>query len=85
MIWQVVSLACQKMPANIVYIIMTNRLIHLVNVLDRAITKDEEFLPSILTLLTLHLWQTMDTEQGHEMKGEVIKYPVTILKFCNLF
>lgn len=72
----VLSLTCQSQPANIAFIIMTNRLSLLINLLERTLEKKETFHTSLLTLITLHLWQPLEAfnEKGYQMKSDTIGY-----------
>lgn len=62
---KVLSLGCLQHAANISHIVMTNQLSLLVNMLERTAVAERitsethEYLCSLLTLLTLLLWQRM--------------------------
>lgn len=69
----VLSSACQqKQSANVLYILMTNRVVPLVNLLERSLSGDEIYHCNLFTLLTLHLWRS-DDDNVIQMKGDVIR------------
>jgi hypothetical protein len=79
---RVLLLACQQHPPNIIYIIMTNRTVPLLNLLERSLSPErdssENFLPQLLTLITLLFWQPVEGEAeiGMKIKGKLLTYAV---------
>jgi hypothetical protein len=79
----VLSLSCTQV-SNRIYMVMTGRLVPLIDLLGRTviITPDAPFIPSIITLLTLHLWQTMDNSE--QIKEDLVLYIIQTCLFEKL-
>lgn len=51
------------------------------NLMERALPKGEDYLKSLMTLLTIHLWQSMDGENSLQMKAELIRFLLLFVIF----
>lgn len=77
-ILKVLSLACQQHSTNLLYILMTNKLTMLINLLDKLFDKDFQNVTHLIMLITLHLWQHIDKEAEIQMKTLVVSYMINM-------
>jgi hypothetical protein len=75
---KVLSMACNQNQANVQYLILCNKVAPLVNLLEKTLSRPEEFHPQLLTLLTLLLWQPMESEVGYKIKVELTMYVINM-------
>lgn len=73
LILKVLTLCCRQ-PTNVTFLLMSNKLVPLVNLLDHSVFSKEPYVPSLCSILTQCINQPNENEDQLKMKTGLIRY-----------